>query len=81
MAVDERMKLQIEAEMNLWYQFKHPNAIQMFGASHVSSPPFIVCEDATDGDVAQFLLRSEATKCTCGRSCTRQRSGWTTSTR
>ncbi|KAG6968539.1 hypothetical protein JG688_00005767 [Phytophthora aleatoria] len=47
--VDVSVKLQIEAEMNLWHQFNHPNIIKMFGASHVSSPPFIVCEDATNG--------------------------------
>ncbi|KAG3247098.1 hypothetical protein PI124_g8193 [Phytophthora idaei] len=60
--VDVSVKLQIEAEMNLWHQFNYPNIIKMFGASHVSSPPFIVCEDATNGDLCSFLARSEINK-------------------
>lgn len=59
---DERAKQTIEAEMNLWYQFNHPNVVKMFGASHVSSPPFIVCEDATNGDLSAFLGQSEDNK-------------------
>ncbi|KAE9049593.1 hypothetical protein PR001_g3170 [Phytophthora rubi] len=50
---------ELENEMNLWYEFDHPNIIKMFGASHVS-PPFIVCEDATNADLASFLARSES---------------------
>ncbi|KAL4110179.1 Armadillo repeat-containing protein 3 [Phytophthora ramorum] len=58
MVADERAKQKIESEMNLWYSFNHPNIIKMFGASHVSSPPFIVCEDATNGDLSSYLLRA-----------------------
>ncbi|KAE9209173.1 hypothetical protein PF005_g11926 [Phytophthora fragariae] len=50
---------ELENEMNLWYEFDHPNIIKMFGASHVS-PPFIVCEDATNADLASFLARPES---------------------
>ncbi|KAG3247097.1 hypothetical protein PI124_g8192 [Phytophthora idaei] len=60
--VDERTKQQIEAEMNLWYQLNHPNIIKMFGASHVSSPPFIACENAVNGDLSSFLCRSETNR-------------------
>lgn len=35
--VDED-KEAIEREMDMWYQLNHPNIVNMFGASHVSSP-------------------------------------------
>ncbi|GMF21103.1 unnamed protein product [Phytophthora lilii] len=40
--VDERTRQNIEAEMNIWYQFDHPNVAKLLGASHISTPPFIV---------------------------------------
>ncbi|KAE8881926.1 hypothetical protein PF005_g11931 [Phytophthora fragariae] len=60
--VDERTRQNIEAEMNLLHQFDHPNVVKLLGASHMSTPPFIVCEDATNGDLRSFLARSDANK-------------------
>ncbi|KAE8979023.1 hypothetical protein PR001_g23765 [Phytophthora rubi] len=60
--VDEQTRQNIEAEMNLWHQFDHPNVVKLLGASHMSTPPFIVCEDATNGDLRSVLARSEANK-------------------
>lgn len=60
--VDERTRQNIEMEMNLWHQFDHPNVIKLLGASHISTPPFIVCEDATNGDLSSFLARSDVNK-------------------
>ncbi|KAK1941897.1 putative serine/threonine-protein kinase/receptor [Phytophthora citrophthora] len=57
--VSERAQRKIEREINIWYLLNHPHVIKMHGASHVSSPPFIVCEDATNGDLSDFLSRSE----------------------
>ncbi|GMF19421.1 unnamed protein product [Phytophthora lilii] len=62
MIADERGKTKIESEINLWYQINHPNVIKMYGASHVSSAPFIVREDATNGDLCSFLARSEVNR-------------------
>ncbi|KAE8981671.1 hypothetical protein PR003_g27325 [Phytophthora rubi] len=59
---NERAKQQIEKEINLWHKFNNPNVIRMFGASHVSSPAFVVCEDATNGDLCSYLARSEGNK-------------------
>ncbi|RLN74928.1 hypothetical protein BBJ28_00026138, partial [Nothophytophthora sp. Chile5] len=59
MALGERAQQKIEAEMNIWHQLNHPNIVKMFGASHVGSPPFIVCEDATNGNLCSFLARSD----------------------
>lgn len=61
-AVKDEHSKQIESEMRLWFELNHPNVIKMFGASHVSLPPFTVCEDATSGDLASFLARSESNK-------------------
>jgi hypothetical protein len=60
--MDERARQRVESEIDIWHRFKHPNVIKMFDASHVSSPAFIVCEDATNGNVCSFLSRSEANK-------------------
>ncbi|KAG1696587.1 hypothetical protein DVH05_018280 [Phytophthora capsici] len=57
--VSERAQRKIENEINIWYRLNHPHVIKMYGASHVSSPPFIVCEDATNGDLSNFLIHSE----------------------
>ncbi|KAE8970512.1 hypothetical protein PR001_g27187, partial [Phytophthora rubi] len=62
LVADERAKQQIEKEINLWHKFNNPNVIRMFGASHVSSPAFVVCEDATNGDLCSYLARSEGNK-------------------
>ncbi|KAG7386924.1 Leucine-rich repeat serine/threonine-protein kinase 2 [Phytophthora boehmeriae] len=61
MGLDEATMKTIKKEMDVWYKFNHPNVIKMFGASHVTSPPFIVCE-AANGDLRQFFARSEANK-------------------
>ncbi|GMF45178.1 unnamed protein product [Phytophthora fragariaefolia] len=60
--MDESIKQKIEAEITIWHQFDHPNIIKLFGASHISTPPFIVCEDAANGDLREFLARSDANK-------------------
>ncbi|RLN60061.1 hypothetical protein BBJ28_00025982, partial [Nothophytophthora sp. Chile5] len=63
MSLDERTQQKIETEINTWHQLNHPNVIKMFGASHVSSPPFIVCEDAANGNLCSFLSRSDDNHC------------------
>ncbi|KAH7463541.1 putative serine/threonine-protein kinase [Phytophthora ramorum] len=60
--VDDRTRQGIEAEMNLWHQFSHPNVIKLLGASHISTPPFVVCEEAINGDLRSFLTRSDSNK-------------------
>lgn len=53
--VGVREQARIEKEINIWHQLNHPNVIKMFRASHVSLPPFVVCEDAVNGDLGSFL--------------------------
>ncbi|EGZ16460.1 hypothetical protein PHYSODRAFT_501284, partial [Phytophthora sojae] len=59
---DERVRQKVVVEITRWYCCNHPNACELFGGSHASAPPFIVCENATDGNMASFLARSEANK-------------------
>lgn len=42
-------------EINIWYSLNHPHVIKMYGASHLTNPPFIVCEDAVHGNLATYL--------------------------
>lgn len=60
--MDEHSQQRVEKEINIWHQLNHPNVVKVFGASHVSSPPFIVCEEATNGSLCAFLARSDAAK-------------------
>lgn len=61
--MDERAQQRVESEISIWHKLNnHPNIIKMFGASHVSDPPFIVCEDAVHGNLGSFLVRVEANK-------------------
>ncbi|KAE9107400.1 hypothetical protein PF007_g13054 [Phytophthora fragariae] len=61
-AADERVRQQVVAEIGMWYQCNHPYVIKLFGGSHVSAPPFLVCENATNNDMGSFLALSEANK-------------------
>ncbi|KAG7380910.1 hypothetical protein PHYPSEUDO_006680 [Phytophthora pseudosyringae] len=62
MAVDERMRSKVEKELSVLHTLSHPSIIKMFGASHVSSPPFVIWEDAANGNLGLFLARSDANK-------------------
>ncbi|RLN90384.1 hypothetical protein BBJ28_00016328 [Nothophytophthora sp. Chile5] len=43
-------------QLQFWYALPpHPNILQLYGGSHVSSPPFFVCENAHGGDMMTFL--------------------------
>jgi len=57
--ITSKARDKILAEISIWHQLNHPNVIKMLGASHVSSPPFIVCEEAPYGNLFEFLAKSE----------------------
>ncbi|KAG7396752.1 hypothetical protein PHYBOEH_001828 [Phytophthora boehmeriae] len=61
-AMDESVQLKIIYEINIWHRLNHPNVIKVYGASTVSSPPFIVCEDAINGHLGSFLAQSGENK-------------------
>ena len=42
-------------EANLWFSLRHPHIISMLGACHTSRPPFMICEEAGNGNLSYFL--------------------------
>ncbi|RLN73169.1 hypothetical protein BBJ28_00026245, partial [Nothophytophthora sp. Chile5] len=42
-------------EANIWHRLRHPHVVTLFGACHVSRPCFFVCEEATNGNLADYL--------------------------
>ncbi|ETP24252.1 serine/threonine protein kinase [Phytophthora nicotianae CJ01A1] len=42
-------------EMDVWRQLDHPHVLKFYGACHVSSPAFFVCDDATHGSFGEFF--------------------------
>ncbi|KAG3146072.1 hypothetical protein PI124_g14602 [Phytophthora idaei] len=62
MGINKRTTQHIEAELDQLHQLAHPNLLKLLGASHVSSPPFIVWEDAVYRDLGSFLSRCDENK-------------------
>ncbi|RLN88171.1 hypothetical protein BBJ28_00023211 [Nothophytophthora sp. Chile5] len=48
-------------EANIWHKLRHPHVVPLFGACHVSSPCFFVCEEATNGSLADYLDKTKTT--------------------
>jgi serine/threonine protein kinase len=47
-------------QLVFWYNLPpHENVLKLLGGSHVSSPPFFVCEDAHNGNLLDFLAAEE----------------------
>lgn len=42
-------------EAALWFKFRYKHVLTMYGACDVSSPPFLVCEHATNGNLFDYL--------------------------
>jgi serine/threonine protein kinase len=42
-------------ETEIWSQLEHPHIIKLFGACHVSTPLYFVCEDATNGNFVTYF--------------------------
>ncbi|KAG7379007.1 hypothetical protein PHYPSEUDO_009168 [Phytophthora pseudosyringae] len=60
--VDESMWMRIGKEVDALFALEHPNIMQMYCASHVSSPPFLVSANAENGNLRCFLARSDDNK-------------------
>ncbi|DBA05018.1 TPA: hypothetical protein N0F65_000706 [Lagenidium giganteum] len=54
-ATDECARAAFMREMQTWHRVNHPHVLRMFGACHVSSPPYIICEYAPYGSLDAFL--------------------------
>ncbi|KAF4029329.1 Protein tyrosine kinase [Phytophthora infestans] len=62
MRIDIRTARQLEKELDRLFQMEHTHIVKMLGACHVSSPPFLVYEDAINGDMGSYLSLSEDNK-------------------
>lgn len=51
----ERARETFVKETELWSKLDHPNVIKLYGACHLSSPAFWVCELAEFGNFADFF--------------------------
>ncbi|RLN89472.1 hypothetical protein BBJ28_00025984 [Nothophytophthora sp. Chile5] len=46
-------------EANIWHRLRHPHVVTLFGACHVSRPCFFVCEETTNGNLADYLDKTK----------------------
>ncbi|KAG6599608.1 serine/threonine protein kinase [Phytophthora cinnamomi] len=49
-------------EVGVWRRLDHPHVLKLYGACHVSSPAFFVCDDATHGSFSDFLEQQTQTQ-------------------
>ncbi|EEY67425.1 protein kinase [Phytophthora infestans T30-4] len=58
---DQAMKSFIK-EVDVWNKLSNPHIVKLFGACHVSTPAFFVCEDAIHGNLADYLMEDKSEK-------------------
>jgi serine/threonine protein kinase len=47
-------------EADLWSSLSNPNLLKLYGACHVTIPPFFVCEESREGNLSKVLKRSKS---------------------
>jgi serine/threonine protein kinase len=53
-----------QRELDVWKQLSHPNILQFFGGSSLSSEQFYVCAFKPNGDATRYLqLHPNADRC------------------
>eukprot|EP00644_Phytophthora_capsici_P005651 jgi/Phyca11/538707/estExt2_Genewise1Plus.C_PHYCAscaffold_20267 len=53
---------------NIWSELVHPHVVELFGACHVGSTPFFVCERARGGSLKEYISRYQRlTRCEAWR--------------
>jgi hypothetical protein len=57
---DDAAKESFYKEVDVWRQLDHPHVLKLYGACHVSSPAFFVCDDATQGSFGDFFERDRS---------------------
>ncbi|RLN61058.1 hypothetical protein BBJ29_004323 [Phytophthora kernoviae] len=55
----DKEKEAFQREARIWQQARHPNILPFFGACNESSPCFFVCEEATNGNLKDYLFREQ----------------------
>ncbi|GMF28717.1 unnamed protein product [Phytophthora fragariaefolia] len=57
---DEQAKTSFFKEVEVWRRLNNPHVIELFGACHVSTPAFFVCEDAIHGNFADYFMEDKS---------------------
>ncbi|KAG7399423.1 Leucine-rich repeat serine/threonine-protein kinase 2 [Phytophthora boehmeriae] len=52
---DDATKESFYKEVDVWQRLDHPHVVKFYGACHISSPAFFVCDDATHGNFAEYF--------------------------
>ncbi|RLN44604.1 hypothetical protein BBO99_00003660 [Phytophthora kernoviae] len=52
---DEQAKDSFFKEVEVWRRLNNPHIVELFGACHVSTPAFFVCEDAIHGNFIDYF--------------------------
>ncbi|OWZ09028.1 Serine/threonine protein kinase [Phytophthora megakarya] len=56
---DDQAKTSFFKEVEVWRKLNNPHVVELFGACHVSTPAFFVCEDAIHGNFADHFLENK----------------------
>ncbi|RLN56390.1 hypothetical protein BBJ29_003611 [Phytophthora kernoviae] len=52
---DEQAMKSFFKEVGMWNKLNNPHVVKLFGACHVATPAFFVCEDAIHGNLADYF--------------------------
>ncbi|RLN37887.1 hypothetical protein BBJ28_00007427 [Nothophytophthora sp. Chile5] len=57
---DDEAKESFLKETQVWHRLDHPHVVKLYGACHVGTPAFFVCEDATRGNFVNYFQRDRS---------------------
>ncbi|KAK1942447.1 Tyrosine-protein kinase Srms [Phytophthora citrophthora] len=57
---DVKSKKSFFKEVEVWKDLNNPHVIRLYGACHVSTPAFFVCEDAVHGNFANYFQQDKS---------------------
>ncbi|KAE9317979.1 hypothetical protein PF008_g18617 [Phytophthora fragariae] len=57
---DDQTKTSFFKEVEVWRRLNNPHVVELFGACHVSTPAFFVCEDAIHGNFADHFMEDKS---------------------
>ncbi|KAL4146023.1 hypothetical protein PRNP1_011896 [Phytophthora ramorum] len=57
---DDQAKESFFKEVEVWKRLSNPHVVELFGACHVSTPAFFVCEDAIHGNFADYFVKDKS---------------------
>ncbi|RLN51757.1 hypothetical protein BBJ28_00021973 [Nothophytophthora sp. Chile5] len=57
---DDQAKESFLRETEVWHRLNSPHVVEMYGACHVSTPAFFVCEDADHGNFVDYFEKDKS---------------------